>query len=235
MLSTAFASAFGAQHLGEDSVGMDVLKNLLRKVRKIVEYFHKSEEGLILLGEILSATVEDHGLNPHSKLAQAIYQRWGSLVKSLINFIERFDAPRTAYQGRGKFWDINMKERTAIVKIISVLSTVKDIIVIAQSNKGALVPSVVGMLTDLRMDTLNSLSPLLIFDPVVLNLAKRTKVNAVLPPAGIGAPGQIEEAKRNHDDLRSIGRAARVGMNIALSRSYRFFHLDSKTGSCKPE
>ena len=233
MLSTVFASAFDAQHRGEDPVGMDALKNLL--VRKIVEYFHKSAEGLILLGEILSATVEDHGLNPHSKLAQAIHQHWGSLVKSLINFIERFDALRTAYQGRGKFWDINMEERTAIVEIISVLSPVKDIIVIAQTNKGALVPSVVGMLTDLRMDTLNSLSPLLILDPVVLNLAKRTKVNAVFPPAEIGAPGQIEEAKRNYDDLTSIGRAARVGMNIALSRSCRFFHLYTKAGSCKPK
>ena len=238
MLSTAFAAAFDGQHRVHDPVGMDALKDLLRKVRKIVEYFHKSAEGLILLGEILFATVEDNGLNPYSKLAQAIHQRWGSLVKSLINFIERFDGLRSAYQQRGKFWDIDMGDRTAIVEIISVLSPIKDIIVLAQSNKGALVTSVVGMLTDLRMDTLNSLSPLLILDPVILNLAKRRKVNTalILPPVAIVAPAQIEEAPtRNHDDLTNIGRAARVGMNIALSRSNRFFHLYTKNGSCKPD
>ena len=236
MLSTAFASAFDGQQRVPDLVGMDALKSLLRKVRKIVEYFHKSAEGLILLGEILFATVEDHGLNPSSKLAQAIHQRWGSLVKSLINFIERFDGLRSAYQGRGKFWDIDMEERTAIVEIISVLSPVRDIIVLAQSNKGALVPSVVAMLTDLRMDTLNPLSPLLILDPVILNLAKRTKAIAALPPAEIGAPDQIEEPpRRDHDDLTDVGRAARVGMNAALSRSNRFFHLYTRNGSCKPD
>ena len=61
MLSTAFASAFDGQQRVPDLVGMDALKSLLRKVRKIVEYFHKSAEGLNLLGEILFATVEDHG------------------------------------------------------------------------------------------------------------------------------------------------------------------------------
>ena len=39
---------------------MAALKDLLRKVRKIVEYFHKSAEGVTLLGEILAATIEDH-------------------------------------------------------------------------------------------------------------------------------------------------------------------------------
>jgi hypothetical protein len=73
-------------------------------------------------------------------------------VKSLINFIELFDGLRSAYQGRDKFWDIDVEDRRAIVEIISVLSPVRDIIVLAQSNKGALVPYVVGFLTDLRMD-----------------------------------------------------------------------------------
>ena len=232
MLSTAFGSAFDGNNRANDPADMNALKDLLRKVRKIVEYFHKSAEGQTVLGEILHATVEDHGLNPYSKLAQAIHQRWGSLVKSLINFIERFDALRAAYQGRGKFWDIDIGDRTAIVEIISVLSPIRDIIVVAQSNKGALVPSVVGMLTDLRMDTLNPLCPLLILDPVTINLANKNKVNAVFP----APPAQIEEpATRNHEELTAIGRAARVGMNSALSRSNRFFCLYTKNGSCKPD
>ena len=97
MLSTAFASAFDGPNRINDAVDMAALKDLLRKVRKIVEYFHKSAEGATLLGEILAVTIEDHGLNPFSKLAQAIHQRWGSLVKSLINFIERFDCLRAVY------------------------------------------------------------------------------------------------------------------------------------------
>jgi hypothetical protein len=158
MLSTAFAAAFDGGARADDVENMGALKDLLRKVRKIVEYFHKSTEGATLLGEILAATVDDHGLNPFSKLAQAIHQRWGSLVKSLINFIERFDGLRSAYQGRDKFWDIDVEDRRAIVEIISVLSPVRDIIVLAQSNKGALVPYVVGLLTDLRMDIRGRLS-----------------------------------------------------------------------------
>ena len=99
MLSTVFAAAFDGQNRLNDNENMVALKDLLKKVRKIVEYFHKSAEGATLLGEILAATINDHGLNPFSKLAQAIHQRWGSLVKSLVNFIERFDALRAAYQG----------------------------------------------------------------------------------------------------------------------------------------
>ena len=235
MLSTAFAAAFDDKNRLNDDEKTVALKNLLKKVRKIVEYFHKSAEGATLLGEILAATVNDHGLNPFSKLAQAIHQRWGSLVKSLVNFIERFDALRAAYQGRGKFWDIDIEDRTAIIEIISVLSPVKDIIVLAQSNKGALVPTIVSMLTDLRMDTLNPNTPLLILDPG----ARRRVPEVVLPAAdafGIIPPPPIDEPlARNNDDLTDIGRAARSGMNAALSKSNRFFHLYTRAGSCKPD
>lgn len=95
-----------------------------------------------------------------------------------MNFIERFDGLRAAYQGRGKFWDIDIEDRTAIIEIISVLSPIKDIIVLAQSNKGALVPTIVSMLTDLRMDTLNPNIPLLILDPEA-----RRRVPEVVQPA----------------------------------------------------
>ena len=161
-------------------------------------------------------------------------------MKSLVNFIERFDGLRAAYQERGKFWDIDIEDRTAIVEIISVLSPIKDIIVLAQSNKGALVPSIVGMLTDLRMDTLNSDMPLVILDPVVMNLAKNRKVNIVQPAAAdmaiIPPPAPGDEAiTRYHEDLTDIGRAARFGMNTALSKSNRFFHLYTRAGSCKPD
>ena len=98
MLSTAFASAFDGRNRINDAVDMAALKGLLRKMRKIVEYFHKSAEGATLLGEKLAATIEDNGLNPFSKLAQAIHQRWGRLVKSVINFIERFDCLRAAFR-----------------------------------------------------------------------------------------------------------------------------------------
>jgi hypothetical protein len=98
MLSTAFASAFDGRNRINDAVDMAALKDLLRKVRKIVECFHKSAEGATLLGEILAATIEDNGLNSFSKLAQAIHQLWESLVKSVINFIERFDYLRAAFR-----------------------------------------------------------------------------------------------------------------------------------------
>ena len=87
MLSTAFAAAFDGQHRVQNPVGMDALKDLLRKVRKIVQYFHKSAEGLILLGEILFATVKHHGFNPYSKLAQAIHQRIPNLLTRTKSFV----------------------------------------------------------------------------------------------------------------------------------------------------
>ena len=152
-----------------------------------------------------------------------------------MNFIQRFDGLRAAYQGRGKFWDIDVEDRTAIVEIISILQPVKDIIVLAQSNKGALVPTIVSMLTDLRMDTLNPNTPLLILDS-----GARRRVPEVVQPAAdafgiIPSPPIDEPLARNHDDLTDIGRAARSGMNAALSKSNRFFHLYTRAGSCKPD
>jgi hypothetical protein len=48
-------------------------------------------------------------------------------------------------------------------------------------------------------------------------------------------PHTDQPVTRNHEDLTDIGRAARIGMNAALSKSNRFFHLYTKSGSCKPE
>ena len=115
------------------------------------------------------------------------------------------------------------------------LSPIKDIIVLAQSNKGALVPTIVSMLTDLRMDTLNPNTPLPVLDP-----GARRRVPEVVQPAadtfGIIPSSPIAEPlARNHDDLIDIGRAARSGMNAALSKSNRFFHLYTRAGSCKPD
>ena len=153
-----------------------------------------------------------------------------------MNFIQRFDGLRAAYQGRGKFWDIDVEDRTAIVEIISILQPVKDIIVLAQSNKGALVPTIVSMLTDLRMDNLNPDTPLLILDPG----ARQRALEVVQPVADafgiIPPPVPIDEPlARSHHDLTAIGRAARSGMNAALSKGNRFFHLYTRAGSCKPD
>ena len=82
MISTAFAKAFDSIDGPGDRVSMDTVKKLLKKVRKTVEFFNKSPNGANLLGEISAASIEDHGLSPFSKLAQAIHQRWGNLVKS---------------------------------------------------------------------------------------------------------------------------------------------------------
>ena len=49
MLSTAFAAAFDSVNRLDDVMDIGALKDLLRKVRKIVEYFHKSSEGATLL------------------------------------------------------------------------------------------------------------------------------------------------------------------------------------------
>ena len=115
-----------------------------------------------------------HNLNPLSKLAQAIHQRWGSLVKSLISFIERYDSLQSSYQKRRQFWNINTEESTAIIEIISVLSPIRDIIFLAQSRSSGLVPQIVEMLTDLRAETLNEEKPLLIIDPWI-NLENKTR------------------------------------------------------------
>lgn len=88
-LSTAFSKAFEGEDRANDRVPMQTVKDLLKKVRKVIEYFHKSDKGSNLLGEILAASVADHGLSPFSKLAQHILQRWCSLVKCLMNFLER--------------------------------------------------------------------------------------------------------------------------------------------------
>ena len=95
-------------------------------------------------------------------------------------------------------------------------------------------PTIVSMLTDLRMDTLNPNTPLPVLDP-----GARRRVPEVVQPAadafGIIAPSPIDEPLAcNHDDLTDIGRAARSGMNFALSKSNRFFHLYTRAGSCKP-
>ena len=69
MISTAFAKAFDSIDRPGDQVPMDRGKELLKKVRKTVEFFHKSPNGANLLSEILAATIEDHGLSPISKSA----------------------------------------------------------------------------------------------------------------------------------------------------------------------
>jgi hAT family C-terminal dimerisation region len=96
---------------------------------------------------------------------------------------------------------------------------------------------VVGLLTDLRMDILNPDSPLVILDPILINLARRHIVVAPQQlPEFLPLPPNIDQpVTRNHEDLTDIGRAARMGMNAALSKSNRFFHLYTKSGSCKPE
>ena len=230
MISTAFAKAFDSIDRPGDRVPMDTVKKLLKKVRKTVEFFHKSPNGANLLGEILAATIEDHGLSPFSKLAQAIHQRWGSLVKSLISFIERYDALRTAFQNCNKDWEITVMERTALVEMISVLMPVRDIIVKSQANCGGLVPYMVTSLTQLRTETLNSEVPLEILDPVVMNAAKKVNDSLHGPILEVNADLRV---LRNHSDLTAIGKATRDGMNYALSSNKRFFDRYTKGGCCK--
>lgn len=99
---------------------MAPVKALLKKIRAIVEYIHKSPLGAALLGEILAATIHDHGLRAYSKLAQAIYQRWGSLVKYLVSL-----------PSKTKDWDITFEDYKAVIELISILTPAKDIIVAA--------------------------------------------------------------------------------------------------------
>ena len=231
MISTAFAKAFDNIDRPGDRVPMDAVKKLLKKVRKTVEFFHKSPNGANLLGEILSATIEDHGLSPFSKLAQAIHQRWGSLVKSLISFIERYDALRTAFQSCNKDWEITVLERTALVEMISVLMPVREIIVKSQANSGGLVPYIVTSLTQLRTETLNSEFPLEIMDPVVINAAKKANDALHRPILEVNEDVRV---MRNHTDLTEIGKATKDGMNHALSSNKRFFDRYTKGGSAKP-
>jgi hypothetical protein len=211
---------------------MEPVKALLKKIRAIVEYFHKSPLGAALLGEILAATIHDHGLRAYSKLAQAIHQRWGSLVKCLVSFVERYDALKEAYHKRQKDWDLTFEDYKAVIELISILTPVKDIIVVAQSNEGAQLPFLVIMLTKLRMETLNISQPLTIIDPAhALRLKVERKAAPTIPPT----PPTPPIPPREHENLTAIGQLTREGFTESMSKGNRFFHLNSKKGSCKAE
>ena len=70
-----------------------------------------------------------------------------------------------------------------MIELISILTPVKDIIVVAQSNEGAQLPFLVIMLTKLRMETLNISQPLTIIDPAhALRLKVERKAAPTIPP-----------------------------------------------------
>jgi hypothetical protein len=230
--STALGATFEAPDRAENHVNMAPVKALLKKIRSIVEYFHKSSIGATILGEILAATVQDHGLHSFSKLAQAIHQRWGSLVKCLISFIERYDALKEAYHIREKDWELTFDDYRSVIELISMLSPVRDIIVVAQSNEGAQLPFVVMMLAKLRMEVLNPSRPLTILDPTHINKEKKMKN---IPPTVPPAPPLPPIPPRDNFDLTDLGQATRLGLADAMSKGNRYFHLNSRLGSCKPD
>ena len=226
------AATFEGEDRAINKIKMAPVKALLKKIRSIVEYFHKSPLGAALLGEILSATIEDHGLRAYLKLAQAIHQRWGSLVKCLVSFIERYDGLKEAYHQRQKDWELTFEDYKAVIELISILAPVKDIIVVAQSNEGAQLPFLVIMLTKLRMETLNVLHPLVIIDPAhAIKVKMFNKRSPTIPPT----PSPLQIPPREHEDLTLIGQLTREGFTESMSKGNRFYHLNSRKGACKAE
>lgn len=225
MVSTGVCAVFGDDRVNLTDE-MALVKDLLKRVRKLIEHYHKSPSAKTLLDEVLESTRHLHGLHPESRLAQSIHQRWASLVKSLISFLERYDALRSSHQTRGNHWTITPEERESLVEIVSILIPVRNIIVEAQANKGGLVPQIVASFTDLRLDTLCSDKDLTIIDHSFIAKQKMRKEN--------NQPLLLEPAPRKHEDLTAIGKATRESMNIALSTGNRFFHRYTKEGACKP-
>ena len=230
--SMALAATFEGPDRAISKIKMAPVKVLLKKIRAIVEYFHKSPLGAARLGEILAATIHDHGLRAYSKLAQAIHQRWGSIVKCLVSFIERYDALKEAYHKRQKDWDISFEDYKAVIQLISILTPVKDIIVAARSNEGAQLPFLVIMLTKLRMETLNVSHPLTIIDPAH---ALRVKVQQERAPTIPPTSPILPIPPREHLNLTVIEQLTREGFTASMSKGNQFFHLNSKKGSCKAE
>jgi hypothetical protein len=88
------------------------------------------------------------------------------------------------------------------------------------------------MLAKLRMEVLNPFHPLTILDPTHINKEKKIKN---LPPTVPPAPPLPPIPPRDHFDLTDLGQATRLGLADAMSKGNRYFHLNSRLGSCKTD
>lgn len=143
----------------------------------------------------------------------------------LVNFLERMAAIQEVYQRKHKDWKITARDRTALVEFVSILIPIKNLIVLAQSKKAAMIPILILELMKLRTYTLNVDAPLEILDPIDTQAAKVAKRAGQVYP--------VVDHMRPDEDLTDLGRGLRRRMLEAMSTQGRFFSRYTKKGSVK--
>lgn len=206
--------------------GLFLLAQLLRAMRAIIENLNRSEVGRNVLDEVLRETQDEHGVDPRSKLAQTIEQRWGSLVKSINSFCEVYVEIKACYHNRGVNCSFTNDQYIQLVQVYSVFEPIQDMMKFCQAKKGFLVPYVVMKYLELMNWTLNLDGPLEIKDPHRRKVAKKeaNKPSLIHNPA----PILTEQEYVQHENLTATAKAVRVSLLQALQSGKRFYHRYTK-------
>ncbi|CAB1117218.1 unnamed protein product [Ectocarpus sp. CCAP 1310/34] len=176
-------------------------RDLLEKMKKIIQHFNRSSGDKILLDDELEELSE--GNWNHAKLAQAVVQRWVSTAKMMFRILEQFTAIQKCFVEKGKVFPL-ANYKTEIEEVYSILRAVKTVTEYCQKTYEATMEGGLRQTVQLLISTLEPSKPLRVHH-----------VEAI----GADAPDP-PHTDRPHEDLTETGRTTREVFATALAKRF---------------